>query len=91
MVRCEFKPQGVCSTKIEFDLDGNVVRNISFTRGCNGNLKALSRAVDGKTVEEIESLFRGLTCGEKSTSCSDQLARAVREKYEESKGQYIGP
>ncbi|MCI8755083.1 MAG: TIGR03905 family TSCPD domain-containing protein [Oscillospiraceae bacterium] len=87
MVRCEFKPQGVCSTKIEFDLDGNVVRNISFTRGCNGNLKALSRAVDGKTVEEIESLFRGLTCGEKSTSCSDQLARAVREKYEESKGQ----
>ena len=87
MVRCEFKPQGVCSTKIEFDLDGNVVRNISFTRGCNGNLKALSRAVDGKTVEEIESLFRGLTCGEKSTSCSDRLARAVREKYEESKGQ----
>ena len=87
MVRCEFKPQGVCSTKIEFDLDGNVVRNISFTRGCNGNLKAISRAVDGKTVEEIESLFRGLTCGEKSTSCSDQLARAVREKYEESKGQ----
>ena len=87
MVRCEFKPQGVCSTKIEFDLDGNVIRNISFTRGCNGNLKALSRAVDGKTVEEIESLFRGLTCGEKSTSCSDQLARAVREKYEESKGQ----
>ena len=87
MVRCEFKPQGVCSTKIEFDLDGNVVRNISFTRGWNGNLKALSRAVDGKTVEEIESLFRGLTCGEKSTSCSDQLARAVREKYEESKGQ----
>ena len=87
MVRCEFKPQGVFSKKIEFDLDGNVVRNISFTRGCNGNLKALSRAVDGKTVEEIESLFRGLTCGEKSTSCSDQLARAVREKYEESKGQ----
>ncbi len=43
MVRCEFKPQGVCSTKIEFDLDGNVVRNISFTRGCNGNLKALIR------------------------------------------------
>lgn len=87
MVRCEFKPKGVCSTKIEFDLDGNIVRNIAFTRGCNGNLKALSRAVDGKTVEEIEALFRGLTCGEKATSCSDQLARAVREKYEESKGQ----
>ena len=86
-MRYEMRPQGVCPSKISFDLEGNVVTNIQFTNGCNGNLKALSRAVDGKTVEEIESLFRGLTCGEKSTSCSDQLARAVREKYEESKGQ----
>ena len=85
MVRCEFKPQGVCSTKIEFDLDGNVVRNISFTRGCNGNLKAISKVVDGMTVEQIEGFFRGNTCGMKQTSCADQLAKCVRQAYEESK------
>lgn len=81
-MRCEYKTQGVCSTLITFDLEGNVVRNISFTRGCNGNLKALSRVLDGKTVEEIEALFSGLTCGDKATSCSDQLARAVRASYD---------
>ena len=82
-----YAPTGVCSSQIDLELEDGVIRSVAFTGGCNGNLKALSRAVDGKTVEEIESLFRGLTCGEKSTSCSDQLARAVREKYEESKGQ----
>lgn len=81
-MRCEYKTQGVCSTLITFDLEGNVVRNISFTRGCNGNLKALSRVLDGKTVEEIEALFSGLTCGDKATSCSDQLAKAVRASYD---------
>lgn len=85
-MKCEYMTQGVCSTKIEFDLEGDVVRGISFTNGCNGNLKAISRAVDGKTVDEIEELFRGLTCGTKSTSCSDQLARAVRMKYNEANG-----
>lgn len=82
-MKCEYNTRGVCSSKIQFDLDGDVVRNIVFTNGCNGNLKALSLAVDGKTVDEIEKLFRGLTCGSKPTSCSDQLARAVREKYNE--------
>lgn len=81
-MRCEYKTQGVCSTLITFDLEGNVVRNISFTRGCDGNLKALSRVLDGKTVEEIEALFSGLTCGGKSTSCSDQLSKAVRASYD---------
>lgn len=81
-MRCAYKPHGVCSTKIEFDLEGDVVRNISFTNGCNGNLKALSRAVDGRTVEEIERMFKGITCDRKPTSCSDQLARAVRESYD---------
>lgn len=84
-MRCAYKTHGVCSTKIEFDLDGDVVRNISFTNGCNGNLKAISRAVDGRTVEEIERMFKGLTCDRKSTSCCDQLARAVRESYEAAK------
>ena len=53
--------------------------NVAFTRGCNGNLQAVSRLVEGKTVDEIESLLGGINCNGKGTSCGDQLAKAVRE------------
>ncbi len=76
-----YKTRGVCAVKIEFDLDGDVVRNIRFLGGCDGNLKAISKLVDGMTVDQIESKLRGNTCGRKPTSCADQLARAVREAY----------
>lgn len=76
----EYQTQGTCSQIIRFDIDENkVVSNIQFYGGCNGNLKALSVAVDGKTADEIYDLFHGITCGFKPTSCSDQLARAVME------------
>ena len=76
-----------CSTMISFDLDGNVVSNIVFTGGCNGNLKAISKLVDGWTVEKIEQYLLGNLCGRRPTSCADQLARAVRKAYEqEQKG-----
>ncbi|MBO4406597.1 MAG: TIGR03905 family TSCPD domain-containing protein [Clostridia bacterium] len=78
--------QMVCSQLISFDLDGDVVRNISFLGGCNGNLKAISKLVDGWTVEKIESYLLGNTCGRKPTSCADQLARVVRKAYEEDRG-----
>ena len=68
--------------EIDFDLDGNVVKNIRFMGGCNGNLKAISKLCDGMTVEEIEEKLRGNTCGRRPTSCADQLARAVREAYD---------
>lgn len=84
-MRYEMKPQGVCSSKISFDLDGNIVTNVEFTSGCNGNLKAIGKLVDGMTVEQIEGYLRGNLCGNKSTSCADQLARLVRQAYEESK------
>ena len=81
----EYKTQMVCSQTIRFDLDDNVVSNISFYGGCNGNLKAISKLVDGWTVEKIEEYLRGNTCGRRPTSCADQLAIAVREAYEKSK------
>ena len=84
-MRFTYYPQGVCSTKIDFDLDGNVIRNVLFTGGCNGNLKAVSKLVDGMTVERIEAILRGNTCGSNSTSCADQFARAVRAAYDQSK------
>ena len=77
-----YKTSGVCSQVIDFDIDGDVITNVSFTGGCNGNLKAVSKLVDGFTVEQIESKLKGNTCGRRDTSCADQLALAVRAAYE---------
>ena len=81
-MRYSYKTRGVCAMKIDFDLDGDVVRNIRFLGGCDGNLKAISKLCDGMTVDQIERTLRGNTCGRKPTSCADQLARAVREAYQ---------
>lgn len=83
-MRYEMRPQNVCPSKISFDLDGNIVTNVEFTNGCNGNLKAISKVVEGMTVDQIEGFFKGNTCGPKPTSCVDQLARCVRKAFEES-------
>jgi len=78
-MRFEYKTTGTCAKVISFDVEkGNVIRNISFYGGCNGNLKALSKACEGKTAEEIKELFSGITCGMKQTSCSDQLSKAMQ-------------
>ena len=77
----EYKTKNTCSRSISFDLDGNVVTNIKFNGGCDGNLKAISTLLEGSTVEEIESKLLGNTCGPRPTSCADQLARGVREAY----------
>ena len=81
-MRYSYATKGTCAMEIDFDLDGNVVKNIRFMGGCNGNLKAISKLCDGMTVEEIEEKLRGNTCGRRPTSCADQLARAVREAYD---------
>ncbi len=83
-MKYSYKTRGVCAMEIRFDLDGDVVRNVSFYGGCDGNLKAISKLVDGMTVDEIERKLRGNTCGRKPTSCADQLARAVREAASKS-------
>lgn len=79
------KPEKVCPTSLSFELDGDIVRNVEFTNGCNGNLKAISKLVDGMSVEQIEGFLKGNTCGKNTTSCADQLAIAIRAKYEENK------
>lgn len=79
-----YTTQNTCSTAIRLEIEGNVVKNIVFTGGCNGNLKAIPILVDGWTVEQIEEKCKGITCGRRPTSCADQLACAVREAYEAS-------
>ena len=83
-MRYTYRPRGVCSFLIEFDIDGDVISNINFQGGCNGNLKAISILCDGMRVEEIVSKLEGNTCGYKPTSCADQFAKAVKQAYEES-------
>ena len=74
-----FYPQGVCPMEMHFHLEGNVVSDLKFLGGCNGNLKAISILLEGKTVEEIEQKLRGNTCGRRPTSCADQLAIGLRK------------
>lgn len=78
----QFKTRNTCSTKIVFDLEDGKLHNVSFTGGCNGNLKAISILSEGKDAEEIAALLSGNTCGFKTTSCADQLAKAIREALE---------
>lgn len=84
MFHYDYLTQNTCSNVISMDLDGNVVHNIQFMGGCNGNLKALSMLLEGWTVEQIETKLTGILCGKRPTSCSDQLAKAVREAYNAS-------
>ena len=77
-----YKTKGTCSSKIELELDGNIVHNVKFTGGCPGNLQAIPKLVEGMTVEEVEARIAGVRCGFKNTSCGDQLAKACREAYE---------
>lgn len=70
-------PKGVCSRRIDVELDGNVIKKVQFVGGCDGNLKAISKIVEGMTVETIQEKFSGIRCEMKNTSCSDQLAKAV--------------
>ena len=79
----KYRTKGTCSQIISFDIEENIIKNIEFFGGCSGNLKAISKLLEGATVEEIESKHLGNTCGVKSTSCADQLARAVRAAYNE--------
>ncbi|MDR2091073.1 MAG: TIGR03905 family TSCPD domain-containing protein [Clostridiales bacterium] len=83
-MRYTYKTKGTCSRAINLEIENGVVKNVSFDSGCDGNLKALSRFVEGLTPMQIEEKCKGITCGFRKTSCADQLAKAVREAEKES-------
>ena len=80
-----YRTKGVCSVQIDFDINDGKVSNVRFIGGCNGNLKAISKLVEGMSAAEIEDKLLGNTCGYKPTSCADQLAKAVKAAAEEEK------
>ena len=83
-MRYTYIPNTVCSKEISFELEGSVVHNINFVGGCNGNLKAISMLLEGKTVEEIEEKLKGNLCGRRPTSCVDQLCIGLREALDKN-------
>ena len=78
-MRYEYKPKGVCSQKIFFDIEDGKVSNVQFLGGCNGNLKGIAALVEGMDAADVISRVEGVRCGMKSTSCPDQLAQALKE------------
>lgn len=81
-MKYSYRTKGTCSQQITFDLDNGIVKNIEFFGGCNGNLKAISKLVDGMSATEIIEKLKGNTCGFRSTSCADQLATAIEKAME---------
>ncbi len=82
-MKYNYRPQGVCPAELTFDIDENgVITNVKFYGGCNGNLKAIGKLVNGMTADRISEILSGNTCGMRSTSCADQLAKAVMQAKE---------
>ena len=80
MKHIDYRTSNTCSQKLEFDLtDDNKIKNVKFYGGCNGNLKAIGKLVDGMDANDVYKLLVGNTCGYKSTSCADQLAQAIKK------------
>ncbi len=81
-MKFNYKTENVCSTSVSFDYNDGIITNIKFKEGCNGNLKLLSKIMNGWDWEKIANECGGNTCGANSTSCADQLAKAVRAAKE---------
>mgnify|MGYP002626097201 CR=1 FL=1 len=78
-MKYSYKTKGTCSTQIEFDLTDGILRDVQFTNGCNGNLKAIARLVEGLPADQVAEKLTGIQCGFKDTSCGDQLSKALWE------------
>ncbi|SMC57785.1 TIGR03905 family TSCPD domain-containing protein [Papillibacter cinnamivorans] len=79
-----YKPKGVCSREMILDVEDGIIRGVTIQGGCPGNLQGISRLVEGMEVENAVSKLQGIRCGRKSTSCPDQLAKALKEHCMES-------
>ncbi len=76
-----YNPQGVCSRNIEIEVENDIIKDVTFIGGCNGNAKGISSLVKGMNINDVIEKLNGITCGSKSTSCPAQLAKALKEKF----------
>ncbi len=75
-----YKPKGVCSAQIDYEIEDGIVKNVKFYGGCNGNTQGVAKLCEGRKAEEIAQLLSGIKCGFKNTSCPDQLAQAIKNE-----------
>ena len=75
----DYRTRGTCAQLIHFDLDGDIVKNVQFLGGCNGNLQGIGKLVEGMKADEVIERLQGIRCGSKTTSCPAQLARALAQ------------
>ncbi len=80
-----FRPRGICAVQIDFAIEDGLIRNVRYTRGCDGNHKGIASLVEGMRAEEVVERLSGITCGYRDTSCPDQLARAIAKALEKEK------
>lgn len=74
-----YKPKGVCSAQIDYEIEDGIVKNVKFYGGCSGNTQGVAKLCEGRKAEELAELLSGINCGFKGTSCPDQLAKAIKE------------
>lgn len=76
-MKFNYKTKGVCSNTIEFEIEDNILKNVTYQGGCHGNLQGVSALVEGMDVDEVIRRVKGICCGYKETSCPDQLSKAL--------------
>ncbi len=81
----DYTPEGVCSRNIHIELDGDVISSVKFTGGCPGNTQGVARLAEGRKVDDVICCLSGILCRDKTTSCPDQLARALKEALSQAK------
>jgi len=74
-----YKTSGVCCSEISFEIEDNIIKNVNFKGGCSGNAAGISKLVVGMSIDDVISRLEGIQCGYKSTSCPDQLTKALKE------------
>ncbi len=77
MAQFSFTPRGVCSAQIDFEIDGDIVKNIRFHRGCSGNTQGVAKLAEGMNVHDVIARLKGVDCNGRGTSCPDQFAQAL--------------
>ncbi len=78
MKTISYTPKGVCSRKIDIEVEGDVIKSVKFTGGCNGNTQGIAKLCVGMKVQDVIARLEGLNCNGRGTSCPDQLAKALK-------------
>lgn len=80
-MKITYKPQGVCSRNIKIEVEKDIIKNVTFIGGCDGNAKGISRLIQGMKKDDVIKKLSGITCGSRATSCPAQLAKALKENF----------